>query len=105
MQKKTIIKRIRKIISEFGGFQIGELDGVETSPCVGSLGNYVGLAEGFNRSGIEVSVYMPSGFSSDAEDEYTLTYEELNKDILEEILLLCEQYEAEQIQTEKRISN
>ena len=54
---------------------------------------------------VEVNVYEPSSFSSDSVDEYTLTYEELDKDVLEEILFICGHYEAEQIQTEKRISN
>jgi hypothetical protein len=48
---------------------------------------------------------MPSGFSSDPEDEYDMDYEDLDKDTLEEILLLAEMWEAECLQTEKRISN
>jgi hypothetical protein len=39
---------------------------------------------------------MPSGFSSDPVDDYELTYEELEKDVLEEILALCEQYKESQ---------
>ena len=104
MQKKTVIKRIRKIIAEFGSFDVNEI-GAETSPCVGSLGNYVGLAEYFKPQGVQVNVYMPSGFSSDPKDEYDVDYEDLDKDVLEEILILCEEYEVEQLKTEKRISN
>ena len=104
MQKRTVIKRIKKIINEFGGFDVNEI-GAESSPCVGELGNYVGLAENFYKTGVGVSVYMPSGFSSDPEDEYDMDYEDLDKDILEEILMLAEMWEADQIQTEKRISN
>jgi hypothetical protein len=36
---------------------------------------------------------------------YTVSYEDLSKDALEEILTLAEQYEADQIKTEKRCSN
>jgi hypothetical protein len=104
MQKKSIIKRIKKIINEFGSFDVNEI-GAEISPCVGTLGNYVGLAEYFKPTNVQVNVYMPSGFSSDPEDEYDVDYEDLDKDILEEILILCEEYEAEQLKTEKRISN
>ena len=104
MQKRTVIKNIKKIINKFGAFDVNEI-GAETSPCVGELGNYVGLAEYFKPTGVQVNVYMPSGFSSDPEDEYDVDYEDLDKDILEEILILCEEYEAEQLKTEKRISN
>jgi hypothetical protein len=95
MQKEEIIKKVKEIIAEFGGFGTGEVE-VDCSPCVGSLGNYVGLAEEFNLNGVEVNVYMPSGFSSDPVDDYELTYEELEKDVLEEILALCEQYKESQ---------
>ena len=95
MQKEEIIKKIKEIIAEFGGFGTGEVE-ADCSPCVGSLGNYVGLAEEFNLNGVEVNVYMPSGFSSDPVDDYELTYEELEKDVLEEILALCEQYKESQ---------
>lgn len=97
MQKEEIIKKIKEIIAEFGGFGVGEVE-ADCSPCVGSLGNYVGLAEEFNLNGVEVNVYMPSGFSSDPEDEYGMTYEELDTDVLEEILLLCEKYKEQQLE-------
>jgi hypothetical protein len=95
MQKEEIVQQIKEIIAEFGGFGTGEVE-ADCSPCVGSLGNYVGLAEEFNLNGVEVNVYMPSGFSSDPVDDYELTYEELEKDVLEEILALCEQYKESQ---------
>ena len=97
MKKEEIIKKIKEIIAEFGGFGVGEVE-ADCSPCVGSLGNYVGLAEEFNLNGVEVNVYMPSGFSSDPEDEYGMTYEELDTDVLEEILLLCEKYKEQQLE-------
>lgn len=104
MQKRTIIKYIKKIISEFGGFSIGEVEGAD-GICVQEMGNFVALAEEFNGDNIEVNVYEPDSFSSDPIDDYTLTYEELDKSVLEEILFLCEHYEADQLKTEKRISN
>ena len=97
MKNEKIIKQIKEIIAEFGSFGVGEVE-ADCSPCVGSLGNYVGLAEEFNLNGVEVNVYMPSGFSSDPEDEYGITYEELDKDVLEEILLLCEKYKEQQLE-------
>jgi hypothetical protein len=105
MHKKTMIKRINTIIKEHGSFSIGELEYVDCSPCVGELGRYVGLAEYFEVDKAQVNVYMPSGFSSDPEDEYDLSYIFMEKYVLEEILRLAEIWEAECLQTEKRISN
>jgi hypothetical protein len=104
MQKKTIIKRIKSIIQNYGTFNIGEVDGAE-GICVNEMGNYVGLAEYFNGTTIEVNVYDPNSFSSDPIDDYELTYEELDKDTLEQILFVAEMYETDQEKTLKRISN
>jgi hypothetical protein len=105
MQKRTMINRINAIIKEYGSFSIGELEHVDCSPCVGELGNYTGLAENFKFDKAQVNVYMPSGFSSDPEDEYDMNYIDMEKFIVEEILRLAEIWEAENLQTEKRISN
>ena len=104
MQKKTIIKRIKSIIQNYGTFNSGEVDGAE-GICVNEMGNYVGLAEYFNGTTIEVNVYEPDSFSSDPIDDYELTYEELSKETLEEILFVAEMYETDQEKTLKRISN
>jgi hypothetical protein len=98
MEKEQIIEEIKKIIVEVGGFGIGEVeeDGISYSPCVNEMGNFVALAEEFNLNEVEVNVYNPNSFSSDPIDDYTLTYEELDKDVLEEILALCEQYKESQ---------
>jgi hypothetical protein len=52
-----------------------------------------------------VNVYEPSSFSSDPIDTYEQDYGFLSEDVLGDIHLLCEQWEAECIRTEKRISN
>lgn len=104
MTKKAKIKAIKKIIADFGGFSVGELED-PNGICVGELGNMVGLAEEFKLDKVVVNVYQPSGFSSDPIDDYEKTYEELSSDILTEILLVAEMYEADQLKTEKRISN
>ena len=107
MQKRTIIKRINTIIKEFGSFGSGEVEtnGETYSPCVGELGNYVGLAEYFEQGKATINIYDPSSFSSDPMDEYDMDYVDMSKDILNEILLVAEMWEAECLQTEKRISN
>jgi len=94
MEKEQVIEEIKNIISEVGGFYIGEIEA--QGICVNEMGNFVAIAEGFFKGEIEVNVYEPSSFSSDSVDDYTLTYEELSNDVLEEILALCEQYKESQ---------
>lgn len=104
MQKKTIIKRIKSIIENYGTFGLGEVDGAY-GICVNEMGGLVALAEGFNHTGIDVEVYQPSGFSSDSLESYELTYEELSKETLEQILFVAELYETDQEKTLKRCAN
>ena len=104
MQKKTIIKRIKSIIENYGTFNIGEVEGAD-GICVNEMGNLVALAEYFNGTTIEVNVYDPNSFSSDPISDYELKYEELSKEILEHILIIAEEYETDQEKTLKRISN
>ena len=108
MQKRTIIKNIKRIIQDWGAFGSGEIEGElgETySPCVNTMDALVGLAEYFNLSSVTVYVYNTSSHSSDPIHDYTVSYEDLPKDVLLEILDLCEQYDVIQEKTEKRISN
>jgi hypothetical protein len=108
MRKPTIIKHIKRIIEEWGAFGSGEVEGSlgETySPCVNSMGGLVALAEYFNLNEVEVNIYQPSGFSSDPIDSYTVSYEDLSKDALEEILDLCDQYDVNNFKTKQRCEN
>lgn len=105
MDKNEIIGHITRILSTYGCFSVGELDGEAAGVCVGELGNYVGLAEYFTEDYCEVNVYQPRSFSSDPVDTYEQDYGFLNEDVLSEILLLCEEWEAVCVKTEKRISN
>ena len=96
MEKEQVIEEIKNIIAEVGGFYIGEVGDVEAQGiCVNEMGNFVAIAEGFFDE-VEVNIYEPSSFSSDSVDDYTLTYEEFDKDVLEKILALCEQYKESQ---------
>lgn len=104
MENIETIKRIKNILGVNGCFSIGELEG-ENSILVGTLGNYVGLAEYFTEDYVEVNVYEPSSSSSDPIDTYEESYFGLSENVLGDVLLLCEQWEAECIRTEKRISN
>ena len=99
MQKRTIIKNIKKIIDNYGSFNVGELES-ESSPIVESLGNTFVLAEGFDINNATLVTYV-----NDIEvDENYVCYTALEKDVLAEILFLAEMYEADQQKTLKRIS-
>lgn len=105
MEKTELIKRITDIIKVNGCFSIGELEGETPSICSGELGSYVGLLEYFTEDYVEQNIYDPSSFSSDPIDSVETGYDKFNKDTLQEILFVVEQWEAECIRTEKRISN
>ena len=95
MNKNKIIEKIKNIISNYGAFGSGEIeqDGGTYSPCVASMGPYVSLAEYFTKDAVEVNIYDPEGFSSDAMETYELTYEELKISTLKEVLKLAKGYE------------
>ena len=103
MEKQEIINKIQSIIEKYGTFHIGEVDGAN-GICVDSMGKFVGLAEYFNSTVIEVNVYEPESFSSDEVDSYELIYDDLTIDVLKEILFVAELYETDQEKTLKRIS-
>lgn len=106
MQKKTIIKRIKSIIENYGTFGLGEVDAADgIGICVNEMGDLVALAEYFNGTTIEVNVYDTNSFSSDPISDYELKYEELTKATLEEILFVAELYETDQEKTIKRCAN
>ena len=105
MEKSELIKRITDILKVNGCFNIGELEGETPSICSGELGSFVGLLEYFTEDYVEMNIYNPSSMSSDPIDSCETEYEKFNKDTLNEILFICEQWEAECIRTEKRISN
>jgi hypothetical protein len=57
------------------------------------------LCESFSFDGVEVITYDNNDNEIDTE---TVDYESLSKDIIEEIYILAEQYEAECLQDEDR---
>jgi hypothetical protein len=105
MEKSELIERITNILKVNGCFSVGELEYDTAGISVGTLGNYVGLAEYFTEDYCEVNVYEPRSFSSDSIDTYEEKWENLSEDVLSEIHFVCEQWEAECIRTEKRICN
>jgi hypothetical protein len=105
MTKQEIIDKIKSTLTVEGCFWIGELEVEPGGVVVGELGKFVGLAEYFTEDYVEVNIYEPSSTSSDEIDTYDAKYEDLDEDVLQSILLVVEQREAENIRTEKRITN
>jgi len=104
MQKRTIIKRIKTIIENYGSFSIGEVDNAD-GVLINEMGHLIGIAEYFNGTTIEVNIYDSNSFSSDAIDSYEENYYNLPKATLEEILSVAELYEVDQEKTIKRCAS
>lgn len=101
MQKRTIIKRIKAIISEWGGFTCADVEAT-SSPVIKTLGkDTCQLAERFEKDKVEAVIYV---HESETDEDY-ISYEDLEKDVLDEILILAEQWEAICLKTEKRCAN
>lgn len=100
MEKTELINQIQRIIINFGEFTIADVE-ADGSPVINSLGNAHIYAEEFGEHKVTAVLYV-----NDMEtDEDYITYEDLSKDVLQEILFLAEIWEAQELQTEKRISN
>lgn len=101
-QKKEIISQIRNIIENYGSFTTFDVD-AESSPVIGTLGSAFMLAENFELNGVDGYLYL-NGDENERDIEFIL-YENLSIDCLDDILSLAERYEAEEMKTEKRISD
>jgi hypothetical protein len=100
-QRAINIKRIKDILVVWGSTNVCERER-DHSPCLKSIGNgkdnVSELVEQFYADSVETVVYQ---------DEITLSYnnysyEELPDDIIDEILEIVEEYEADMLKTEKR---
>ncbi len=101
MQKKTIIKKIKSIFERLDETSLTtqELE-MSSSPIHKDLGGRsCALIERFNRSDVDVVVYA----KDEEVDEYSVDYEDLEKDVLEEIFYALEQYEIGMDKTMDRI--
>ena len=101
MQKRTIIKKIKAIITEWGGFTCADVEAT-SSPVIKTLGkDTCQLAERFEKDKVKAVIYV---HDSETGEDY-IAYEDLDKDVLEEILFLAEQWDTDNLKTEKRCSN
>ena len=93
MEKLKLIDRITDIIKLNGGFSVGELDDDTNGVVVSELGKFVGIAEYFNEDCATINIYEPTSFSSDEVDNFEMKYEEMDDNVLQEILLICEKWD------------
>jgi hypothetical protein len=96
------IRFIKRVINDWGETSCCELE-LDHSPCITSTGNGGGnvceLVEQFHADGVESIVY-----DDDVEVEYNnYDYEDLDDDIIEEIVFIMEEYEAQSMKDEERI--
>ena len=93
MEKLKLIDRITDIIKLNGGFSVGEFDDATNGVVVSELGKFVGIAEYFNEDCATINIYEPTSFSSDEVDNFEMKYEEMDDNVLQEILLICEKWD------------
>lgn len=96
----TKLQNIKRIVNTFGSFTIADLEG-DSSPLINSMGkDNVQLAERFYDKGVDAITYV---HETEVSDDF-IEYENLDDVVIDEINTLAENYEADCIQTNKRIS-
>lgn len=84
------IQNIKRIINTFGTFSMSDLQD-EASVVVNSIGkDNFQLAERFSESGVSVFTYV---YDMEVGEDF-IEYEDLSNDVIEEINILAEIYEA-----------
>jgi hypothetical protein len=100
--QEQMIQNIKRIIEEYGSFSTFDVN-ADQSPIIGTLGSAFMLAENFNLNSVDGYLYL-NGDENERDIE-EIRYEELSEECLGEIEILAQNWEAENLQTEKRISN
>ena len=96
----TKLQNIKRIVNTYGSFTIADLEG-DSSPLINSMGkDNFQLAERFYDTGVDAITYV---HETEVSDDF-IEYENLDDDVIDEINTLAENYEADCIQTNKRIS-
>jgi len=99
--KEVIIKKIRAIIKEFGGFSTADIM-ADCDVSIPVIGNHIHLANMFGYSEADVEVYEDGG--ENEIDSYKLNYWDMNIDTLNEVLEYANQYEAVSLKDEERLN-
>ena len=101
-ERENKIAYIKKVIGDWGATSCCERER-DHSPSMNSLagGRVCELVEQFDVNGVETVVYD----DQTELDWNNYTYEELSDDIINEIVEIMEDYEADMLKTEKRCAN
>ena len=100
-QKEEKIDYIKGVIQEWGSVSTSDLV-MDSSPVFNSINkDHYMLVERFYNDCIEVVEYI----NETEVDTHRIVYEELDNDLIDEICIIIENYEADCLKTEKRISN
>ena len=99
-RKHSKIAYIKKVIKEWGSTTAFAQD-VESAPIMNSLagGDVCELVEEFENNGVGTIVYDRHG---EEIDWHNYDYEDLSEDLIDEISMIIEDYEADMLRTEKR---
>lgn len=92
--KKTVIKRIKALIEKQGHGKdkvvtIADME-ASSSPCIKHIGETAILAEIFGQHKATVFTYVGD---IETNEDY-ISYEDLDRDVLDEILVLLEDYDV-----------
>jgi hypothetical protein len=100
-EKEKLIRKIKRILEEWGNTTSGELQ-LDHSPLKNSIGEsktaIVELVEYFNHTDVGTIVYQ----DEQELDENFYSYEELDDELLYEIENIIANYEVDMLKTEKR---
>ena len=95
MTKQETIAEIKKLLSIYGCFAIGELDYFDSTPTIASMGSVVGMVEYYTEDFAEVNVYHTKADDSEPIETYDEVYENFSQEVLSEILFLCKEWEKQ----------
>ena len=100
-KRKSDIDYIQKTLSEWGETTSCDLE-LLSSPVYNNVnGTICSLVERFNQNNVTVITYD----GENVINEVDIPYSELSDELIDEIKMIIQEYEAGQLKTEKRISN
>ncbi|OIO40153.1 hypothetical protein AUJ10_03800 [Candidatus Pacearchaeota archaeon CG1_02_31_27] len=100
LTKFSKIDYIKKVISKWGSFTTAEVE-ADYSPAISVIGDHSVLVESFWNYTVTAYEYVDSICVC----EEDIRYEDLDEEVINDICTLVENWESEQIQTEKRCEN
>jgi len=95
MKKEKIIRKIKRIIDEWGGVSVNEIKNAECPIWSTYSKEGKALIETFNRGDVGITSYV-NGIMV---DEFDVEYDDLNKDTLSDILSMLEDYKVDMDKT------